>query len=300
MVDLIANGDDGTVSAAESGGSEGNALNESFASAKLDLNALEEVLKEKGVLQELKRSLNLIAIPLLILAVIGTFGRAIQRPSAVLLTLGLRFAGIGFLLVWAEDILVPFVVSIFFSYLLRPIVDFLSRPLGTCHHVKMPKACLRRRARALDPVVSASENTDLPPVESIELATLLGEERKASDDDDNNGKTKLKSKATVRRRFDDCLHAKCPRWLSVIFAMLIVFAAMIGLVVFVIDALQQFEKSSLQNYEDRLVELAQYVLEWLRNNFNIEGSYMLSQMQSEFKLVQVTKVSLLYLTYMRE
>lgn len=181
----------------------------------------------------------------------------------------------------------PFVISIFFNYLLRPIVDFLSRPLGTCHQVKMPKACLRRRARSGEPTVAAaSDSPELPALESIELVTLLGEERKSSDDDDNNGK----SKRMVTRKFDECLHAKCPRWLSVVFAMLIVFAALIGLVVFVIDVLQQFEKNSLQNYEDRLVELAQYVLEWLRQNFNIEGSYMLSQMQSEFKLVQVTKV----------
>lgn len=53
---------------------------------------------------------NLIAIPLLIIS-------------------GLA---IGFILVWAEDILVPFVIAVFFTYLLRPLVDLLSMPIGKC------------------------------------------------------------------------------------------------------------------------------------------------------------------------
>lgn len=217
-------------------------------------------------MKELKRSLNLIAVPLLILAAIG----------------------IVFILIWAEDVLVPFVISIFFNYLLRPIVEFLSRPLGTCHHVKMPKTCLKKRARDVSAEVKQKrgESGDTTGSgDSVELVTLLGEEI-VSDDDNNNGKFK----PMMSRKIDDCLRAQCPRWLAVCIAMMLVFAALIGLVVFVIDALQQFEKSSLRNYEDRTVELAQYTLEWLRLSFNIEGSYMLEQLRSEFKLVQATKV----------
>ncbi len=57
-------------------------------------------------------TLHIVAIPLLILSLLAT----------------------GFILVYLKDILVPFVVAMFFVYLLRPLVNFLTQPFSTCCH----------------------------------------------------------------------------------------------------------------------------------------------------------------------
>ncbi|GBG32515.1 Hypothetical Protein FCC1311_087392 [Hondaea fermentalgiana] len=79
-------------------------------SYEMDLDAFEAVLRQRGILRQIEATFNLIAIPLLIMAVIG----------------------VGFILVWAEEILVPFVIALFFTYLLKPLVNLLTTPLHSC------------------------------------------------------------------------------------------------------------------------------------------------------------------------
>lgn len=57
-------------------------------------------------------NLHIVAIPLIILSTLA----------------------VGFLLVYLKEILVPFVVAMFFVYLLRPMVDVLTRPCADCCH----------------------------------------------------------------------------------------------------------------------------------------------------------------------
>jgi hypothetical protein len=57
-------------------------------------------------------TLHIVAIPLIILSTLAT----------------------GFILVFMKEILVPFVVAMFFVYLLRPLVELLTRPCALCCH----------------------------------------------------------------------------------------------------------------------------------------------------------------------
>ena len=61
-------------------------------------------------------SLHIVAIPLIILSLLAT----------------------GFILVYLKEILVPLVVAMLFVYLLRPLVNLLTRPFTECCHA----ACL--------------------------------------------------------------------------------------------------------------------------------------------------------------
>lgn len=96
-----------------------------------DLDAFESVLRQRGILRQIQATFNLIAIPLLIMAVIG----------------------VGFILVWAEEILVPFVIALFFTYLLKPLVNLLTTPLYSCTNASCfnffrPQSCFRGAASA--------------------------------------------------------------------------------------------------------------------------------------------------------
>jgi hypothetical protein len=57
-------------------------------------------------------TLHIVAIPLIILSTLA----------------------VGFMLVYLKEILVPFVVAMFFVYLLRPLVELLTRPCASCCH----------------------------------------------------------------------------------------------------------------------------------------------------------------------
>ena len=225
----------------------------------------EEELARLWLVQELRSSLNLIAIPLLILSGVA----------------------IGFVLVWAEDILVPFVVSVFFTYLLRPVVDFLSRPL-VCSF-SLPTR-LRFGGRPMrepsesdapgSPQGLAALNLD------VEHANLIERQRKPA-----RSSQQQRTQVVCGRGG----HVQVPRWLAILMSMLMVMALFVGLVVLVMDAMQTFEQDSLSTYEERTVELANIALRWLKRNFNVDGTYMLAQLKNEFQLVQMTKSLLIIL-----
>uniref|UniRef100_A0A7S3PMN6 AI-2E family transporter n=1 Tax=Aplanochytrium stocchinoi TaxID=215587 RepID=A0A7S3PMN6_9STRA len=261
-----------------------------------DLNALEEVLRERGIIRHLRNTLNLVLVPLLLISGIG----------------------VGFILVWAEDILVPFVVSVFFTYLLRPMVDFLSRPLGKCHHMdclpsNLPVApclgnsnnatvLLKRRKSTHDSILT--DDLEAAEAESgVEMTGLL--DRDTIYSNDNNGKAKglATSKRSSSNKYMsrrdrmcyECQRAKCPRWIAVSLSLMFTFSIFAGLIFFVIDALQAFEQHNLDNYEERAVEIAQKVLVVLKNKLDIDGSYMLKQIRTEFQVVTVTKYLIILL-----
>lgn len=57
---------------------------------------------------EAKQLFHVISIPLIILATLA----------------------VGFILVYLKDIMVPFVVGVFFVYLLKPVIDYLTKPFS--------------------------------------------------------------------------------------------------------------------------------------------------------------------------
>jgi predicted PurR-regulated permease PerM len=237
------------------------------------------------ILEEVRRALNLIIVPLLILS----------------------GCCIGFVLVWAEDILVPFVISLFFTYLLRPIVDFLSRPLGS---LTVPCCkCPRFLTRATKSNSKSESNEDPPLNTDVELTNLLesGKTRRVGGGGTTTQGNSSSSSSNASRRSsssakDNAMTAcgragaiQVPRWLAIFLSMLLVMAMFVGLVVLVMDAMQTFEQESLSAYEERTVELANIALRYLKRYFNVDGSYMLAQVTNEFQLVQMTKSLLLVL-----
>lgn len=55
-----------------------------------------------------------------------------ESPLIALPILVLGTIGLGYILVYFSDILIPFVISLFFVYILRPVVDFIHKPFDEC------------------------------------------------------------------------------------------------------------------------------------------------------------------------
>ena len=180
----------------------------------------------------------------------------------------LAFATIIYTLVWAEEILVPFIIAVFFTYLLRPLVDFLSRPISRCG--------VRRQARGSLPTRSAlgRDGDDDGEVETANLIDRKSRKRRAA--------PRSSSSRT-------CDRIMLPRWLAVILSILVMFSCLGGLILLIIDAVQTFEEGNLERYEERTVELANEILKWLKEKFDIDGSFVLKSLRNQLQLVEIGK-----------
>eukprot|EP00924_Labyrinthula_sp_SR-Ha-C_P012966 maker-scaffold_12-augustus-gene-5.76-mRNA-1 protein AED:0.00 eAED:0.00 QI:32/1/1/1/1/1/2/168/503 len=242
---------------------------------KMDLQHAELYLREKSFFSSLKNTLNLILIPLLVLA-------------------GLS---IGFILVWAEHILVPFVISIFFSYLLKPIVDFLSDPFKNITFLK--NLFINLNTRQTNPnekhnfgfplsfnypnSPSRRPNRDNSLNQPIELTNLLPVDDNSGQQntlcaDDNNGKLKRTHHTRIG----------CPRIISVFLTMLFALTVLFGIIFFFVDAVQRFEENNWEKYENRAVEIATEILKFLKNTFGVDGSKVYDEIMKEIKVFEIT------------
>lgn len=253
-------------------GKESEKSEKSDGRVNLNLEEIETLLLANGSVNFVKNSLNLITLPLLILSAVG----------------------VGFILVWAQNILVPFVISVFFSYLLRPIVDFLHQPFqSNSKPFTSNTNCLPLSIQQKVPLYG-STNTSVDhhqTKEKDELSTLLEEDTLSCDD--NNGKYKHHDLKLfgINISYQDI---GCPRVLSVFLGLCFSLSLLIGLIFFFIDAVEQFEQNNWKKYEDRAVEIAIKFFAFLNRNFNIDGSKMFEEIMKEVKVFQIT-TSLVYI-----
>ncbi|KAH9255364.1 hypothetical protein BASA81_006483 [Batrachochytrium salamandrivorans] len=235
---------------------------------------------------EVNNSLNLVIIPLLILS-------------------GLA---VGFVLVWASDILVPFVISVFFTYLLRPIVDFLSRPLFCVLPFRFAPRTFSQSPPPPPPLPSSLQHQAIEsqPNENVNLdvehASLLSSNASApkprktvprSTTPPGVGNSGITNFALSRGTTHTSLQV--PRWMAILMSMLFVMALFVGLFVLVADAMQSFEQNSLAAYEERLMELLNMSSKWLKRTFNVDGTHVMQQIKNEFQVLEITKSLVLIL-----
>jgi len=271
-------------------------------SYQFDMDAFESALRDKGILQEFERTFNLIAVPLLIMAVIG----------------------IGSLLVWAEEILVPFVIALFLTYLLKPMVNALSQPLGACSETNCiyffsASNCRRRMTQGsyfgvLGPrkdstnFLGESEFEEFEynvpdscgDSEEVELSTLIDDgslgtsgaaelRSRGPHASVRSAKVKAPTMTNPKSLCFRCRHAKCPRWFAIFLCMVLFIGFFAGVVIFIADAVQTFEDEDLEQYEDRMAEIAFSLKVWLKSAFGLEMKNMLEEFKSEFQWAHLTK-----------
>jgi len=278
-------------------------------SFKMDFDAFEAILKEKGIPQQIEATRNLIAVPLLIMAVIG----------------------VGFILVWAEEILVPFVIALFVTYLLKPLVNVLCQPWGSCTEAQclnffQPASCTRRSSsgsyasatpsrKDSSGEISASfdhinvafggEDEEDAEVQGSELemsslidghgAQVVGDLRSrgsgtrqapaALTSSANASQNPVKSSGVCMR----CRRFRCPRWLAILLCMLLVVGFFAGIVVMVADAIQTFEDEDIERFEERAVQIASSLKDWVAKVFGIDIASLLQEFRKGFHWVSLTQ-----------
>lgn len=162
------------------------------------------------------------------------------------------------------------------------------------------------------PESSAIERTSLlenefEPVLSEEELSKEQEKGCFDDDDNNNGKRKprktlydyegrvmgisgLPAIPGLSHISIGYEHIGCPKFISVCLALILAIAVLSGLIIFFIDAVQQFEQNNWKKYEDRAIELAADFLAFLKRNFNIDGSKIFEQILKDVKVFEITTV----------
>ena len=153
---------------------------------------------------------------------------------------------VGMVLIWAEDILVPFVIAVFFTYLLRPLVDILSRPCCTSSR------CGKKKSGPKVDYAQVGEEEKAPDVEAADVVLTV-------------------TKQAWWRV------SQMPRGLAVFLSLVFVLGLFVGLGVLVMDAIQSFEENHLEDYEHNLIQLMNDLLVFLKKHFGVDGSYMLKQ-----------------------
>ena len=161
------------------------------------------------------------------------------------------FAGtvviIGFLLVFLRPILVPFVLAIFLAYLVRPIVESVSR--CRCW-------CFRKRYR--------SEGDATPE----EQQSLLDEDADAELSMPPTSARELRAAADPTRVMKQ-MQTVLPRWVGVVLAMLIAIGVIAGVLLAFVAAASYFE-ALVPVYRERAQEVWQRLIKAVRDAFEVD------------------------------
>lgn len=211
-------------------------------------------------------TLHIVAIPLIILSTLA----------------------VGFILVYLKDLLVPFVVAMFFVYLLRPLVDLLTRPCASCCH----NSCIDSNSGSGEDDLRSLRRSKEASGKSASAKRRLPVSR---------GKT-----PPLHRQFWDpeeltvtfcrvCTFTRCPRWVAVLIALSVVFGVLSMLVLMVADAIQSLEGDDIKMYHDSATKIADKTLSWTNLIFHVDGSSLLKIIRTELPIADLVRQLLLTL-----
>lgn len=165
--------------------------------------------------RETEHIAHLVSVPLLLLSAVAT----------------------GFALYFLQEILVPFVVAVFFVYLLRPLVRLLRRPMGSClpcagdEGVRSPPCPGSSLLRAFVP----------PSTEAVGGAAMVDPEGGDCMRPMPVGSTPRPRKSRRARALQALRKSRCPRWFAVLVSLCVAFAIMGTIALLIADAIQEFE-----------------------------------------------------------
>ena len=188
------------------------------------------------------------------------------------------------LLYYGKEVLVPFVIAIFFTYLLRPVVNFLTTPYQKCytfipclchhdgvsHHHHDDGVMKLQTFHDGDDEDDNEENNE----EDDEEVGLLTMEKKKRHAGSAGGRTggRTGGRALTPRLESMCFTEQLPRPCAVMLVMILAVSILGGGVLLVTDAVQNFERDDLLLYQDSYSLLMNQTLKFVKINFDVDGT----------------------------
>jgi hypothetical protein len=168
-----------------------------------------------------------------------TFDQKVSHPALITCAV----LAMGVLLVYLQFILVPLVMSIFFSYFLQPVVELLAdRPLICCGRECCVEWC-GSVYHSSGGNIASGRHAPLPGYRKL-LVRIAGDRK--SNPDRGSGAARWLCKSVLLVRF--------PRWLAVATAFTVFFLVLTGIVVLIIEAVDKMLERK-EEYQERYSEL---------------------------------------------
>lgn len=195
----------------------------------------------------------------------------ISIPLIILATLA-----VGFILVYLIDILVPFIVAIFFVYLLKPVIDFLTKPFSCGCLADMCE--YRPNARQVHNRWYKRAKRD---PEEADLDKLM-----VSMDKVNVGRDNAVPFTVTHPCRNEC---RCPYWLAVVVSLCFASTLFSGLVLLVLGSIQSFQENDLQQYKAQAVVVTNYTVSWLNSALGVEADRLVLHMIQDIPVADYAK-----------
>ena len=200
----------------------------------------------------------------------------------------ISFLVIVILLYYGKEVLVPFVIAIFFTYLLRPVVNFLTTPYQKCYTF-IPCLCphdgVRRRHH--DGVILNDDDEDAD--EEVGLLTMEKKRNAGSAGGGSAG-----GSARTPRLESMCFTEQLPRPCAVMLVMILAVSILGGGVLLVTDAVQNFERDDLLLYQDSYSLLMNQTLKFVKLNFDVDGTYLLSKVAEQVGVIDIFRAIIMF------
>jgi predicted PurR-regulated permease PerM len=204
---------------------------------------------------------DLLAVPLLILAAIG----------------------IVFVLYSGKGILVPFVISGFFVYLLRPFYLFLISPFADC----CPCCCPREDFQQPYLRVSGGVHSNAPQEHSSLLPPQGNNDLREAPHDapmrpsSSSSSSSSFSPTSSSFSFFACPPRRLPIILAVLVTVMVAISVIVGIVMLIVHSVQSFERSQAAEYEEEALRLGDAFSQWMDDTLHVDGSHLLALIETE-------------------
>ena len=206
------------------------------------------------------------------------------------------------LLVQGREVLVPFVIALFFTYLLRPVVNFLTLPYSKCHRLFCTHLGTPYQPSNGGVGLGKNENEGEEEEEEEDEETgLLTLKRKLKRDDINNmvGGDDFDFDGTDSIFRDDdeqvvCSRNRLPRPIAVLIVMVLAVSILGFGVLLVTDAVQGFERDDLLLYQHEGSLLLNQTLIWVKESFNTDGSYLYQRVAEQVGVIDIFRAIVVF------
>lgn len=186
------------------------------------------------------------------------------------------------ILAHGQDVFQPLFIAIFFSYLIRPIINCLTTPFGDC----LRFACCVSLCQFLCKRVRVSrKNAERDEDDILEMSDigLLSSKRVAP------------AASDARQNQRGCAGSSCPHWLAVVVAFVFVLGIIGASTAIIINAVSTFEQESLTVYEQQAAIMQANFREWLHENFKLDSGDMLEKLGNDIGLSSVFSMALSFI-----
>jgi predicted PurR-regulated permease PerM len=193
------------------------------------------------------------------------------------------------ILMKGREVLVPFVIAIFFTYLLRPIVNFLTTPYAKCYSKYLYRCDPRSSSKN-----RYSHQTNEDGDEEVGLLSMHKRHSPRNLSSPTSFENNNNNKYSTKEIDEPMCVNQLPRPMAVFLVMLLAMSILGGGVLVVTDAVQGFERRDLILYQEEGSLLLNQTLLWVKHSFDVDGTYLLEKVNEQVGVISIFRAIIMF------